>query len=345
MLRIWQLMTREGLGAIPILKLRKSLLQDAQLNQPYLVLTASSCLLATLGLLINSTAVVIGAMIIAPLMLPLRSFAFATLEGDTELLRVSFWAIAVGTGLSIACSWLVGAIVGLPEFGSEVLSRTEPTLIDLSIAIVAGGVSGYAKIRPAIGDAIPGTAIAVALMPPLCVIGLLLSQGEWSAAGGASLLYATNLLGINLACLALYALGGYARSDEFSRSLSWGVTVGLIVLLALPLGLSSWQLVRRVRANDSIEAILTQQALGSGAAVEILSSTVNWRSQPPSIVLTVRAAETAIAPQEVALVEDQLAAEMGQTFKIILEVTPSQVIEADGTEEGNDEADETGDRP
>jgi len=326
--RLWQTITRQGLGAIPILKLRQSLLRDAQLDQPYLVLTASSCLLASFGLLINSTAVVIGAMIIAPLMLPLRSFAFATLEGDRELLRASVQAIAASTLLSIALSWLVGALVGLPEFGSEVLSRTEPTLIDLSIAIVAGGVSGYAKIRPAIGDAIPGTAIAVALMPPLCALGLLLSQGDWAAAGGAGLLYATNLLGINLACLALYALSGYARNDELSRSLSWGVSLLLILLLALPLGLSSWQLLGRARANASIEAILTQQALSSGAAFEIINSTVNWRDRPPSIALTVRAVE-AIAPEDVALVERYLAAEMGQTFKVILEVMPSQIVEAE----------------
>ncbi|NJL03147.1 MAG: DUF389 domain-containing protein [Spirulinaceae cyanobacterium SM2_1_0] len=328
MQRLWSLLTHEGLGAIPILKLRQSLLQDAQLSQQYLVLTASSCLISTLGLLINSTAVVIGAMIIAPLMLPLRSFAFATLEGDRLLLRASFGAIAVGTALSIACSWLVGLLVGLPEFGTEVLLRTQPTLIDLSIAIVAGGVSGYAKIRPAIGDAIPGTAIAIALMPPLCAIGLLLSQGDWTAAGGASLLYITNLLGINLACLTLYAVSGYARSDELSRSLSWAVSIVLILLLALPLGLSSWRLVSRVRANESVEVLLREQVLNRDSEAEILTSTVNWRTDPPAILLTIRAAE-AITPREVALLEQALAREMQRSFKIVIEVTPSRLVESD----------------
>ncbi len=337
MSRLWQLFTHEGLGAIPILKLRQGLLREAQLNQPYLVLTASSCLIATFGLLIDSTAVVIGAMLIAPLMLPLRSFAFATLEGDRELLWVSSRAIAVGTLLSIACSWLVGLVVGLPQFGPEVLSRTEPTLIDLSIAICAGGVSGYARIRPSVGDALPGTAIAVALMPPLCTIGLLLSQGAWEGAGGAALLYITNLLGINLACLALFAFSGYARSDQLSRSLSWGISLGLILLLALPLGLSSWQLISRARANASIRVILRDRALRPNQGLEILSSTVNWRTQPPTITLTVRTGET-LESQDVTLVEQRLVTETGQRFKVVLKVSPAQVVESSSQESpANDE--------
>ena len=207
MRRNWQLLRNFGLEAIPILKIRESLVKDSQLDQNYFILILSSCLIATFGLLINSAAVIVGAMIIAPLMLPLRGLSFATLEGDIQLLRSSLSAIALGTIIAVGCSWLVGLVIGLPQFGSEIWSRTQPTLIDLLIAIVAGGISGYAKIRPAMSDAIPGTAISVALMPPLCVIGLTLSQGQWEAALGASLLYLTNLIGINLACIAVYVWG------------------------------------------------------------------------------------------------------------------------------------------
>ncbi|MGB3492769.1 MAG: DUF389 domain-containing protein, partial [Elainellaceae cyanobacterium] len=154
---------QEWLAKVPILKLRASLFKDSQVSLNFLVLLASSCLIATFGLIINSTAVIIGAMLIAPLMQPLRGFAFAAIEGDRELLRVSASAIGIGTLVGIAMSWLAGILLGIPEFGTEVLARTQPTLIDLSIAIVAGAVSSYAKIRPEIGDAISGTAIAVAL--------------------------------------------------------------------------------------------------------------------------------------------------------------------------------------
>ncbi|MGD2181626.1 DUF389 domain-containing protein [Lusitaniella coriacea] len=327
MQRVWQLVRNQGLGAIPILKLRESLLQDSKLTQSFLVLIVSSCLIATLGLIVNSAAVIIGAMIIAPLMLPLRGFPFAALEGDIKLLQASMASIGVGTLFAIACSWAVGLIVGLPEFGTEVLSRTQPTLIDLSIAVVAGGVSGYAKIRPAIGDAIPGTAIAVALMPPLCVVGLSLSQGDWIGAKGALLLYITNLIGINLACLAVYVLSGYARSNELSRTLSWGVSVALIFALIIPLGISFAQLINQGRANQSIEEILVNRSLINRPDIEIVHSDVNWREKPPSIMLSART-EKPVTADEVALVEELLKTELNRSFKVIFNVTPSQIVES-----------------
>lgn len=181
--------------------------------------------------------------------------------------------------------------MGLPELGSEILARTQPTLIDLLIAIVAGGISGYSKIRPSIGDAIPGTAIAVALMPPLCVVGLLLSQGEWNSAWGAMLLYLTNLIGINLACLSVYVLGGYARSNELGKSLSWGISFVLIIMLTIPLGISFWQLISQARVNESVEKILVARSLVDRQDVEVINLDINWRKSPPLVQLNVRATE------------------------------------------------------
>lgn len=323
--QIWQTIKQKGLGAIPILKLRQALLEESQFTQQYLILTIASCAIATLGLLIDSTAVIIGAMIIAPLMLPIRGFSFATLEGDIELLRVSSVAISLGTLLSLVVSWLVGVIVGLPEFGAEVISRTQPTLIDLSIALVAGAVSAYARIRPSIGDAIPGVAIAVALMPPLCVVGLSLSQGDWQSAWGAMLLYITNLTGINLACLGIYVISGYARRSELSRTLSWGVSIFLVLLLTVPLGISFWQLLSQARAEESLERIILSRAFLNRPDIKLMRSQVNWKTNPPSINLSVRVQKD-IFPEEVRQVEKLLENEMGQSFKVVFEVTPSHLV-------------------
>jgi uncharacterized hydrophobic protein (TIGR00271 family) len=327
MQRSWQLFKNLGLGAIPILKLRESLWQDTQLTQNYLILILSSCLIATFGLMINSTAVIIGAMIIAPLMLPLRGFSFATLEGDLELLRSSFIAISVGTFISIGCSWLIGLIIGILEFGAEILARTQPTLIDLLIAVVAGGISGYAKIRPAIGDALPGTAIAVALMPPLCVIGLTLAGSNWEAAGGATLLYLTNLIGINLACIAVYVLAGYAKSNEVTRNLSWGVSLVLIAILAIPLGISFWQLTNQARIDRSLKKILVTDSLINRQDIEVLHLKVNWRRKTPSILLNVRAVKPLTA-EEVKLVEELLQKEFKRPFVVIFDVTPLERVQS-----------------
>ena len=127
----WKLFKSFGFGAIPIIQLRESLIKDSQLTQNYLVLIFSSCLIATFGLVINSTAVIIGAMIIAHLMLPLRGFSFATLEGDWQLLRNSFISVMIGSLIAVICSYLVGITIVFFSFASEVTSRTQPTLIDL----------------------------------------------------------------------------------------------------------------------------------------------------------------------------------------------------------------------
>lgn len=323
----WKLIKNLGLGVVPFLKLRESLLTDSRLSQNYLVLTVSSCLIATLGLLINSAAVIIGAMIIAPLMLPIRGLSFATLEGDLKLLRLSFNSIAIGTLLSLFCSWLLGLIINIPDFGSEILSRTQPTLIDLLIAIFAGGISGYSKIRPALGDAIPGTAIAVALMPPVCVIGLAVSQGSWDEAMGASLLYITNLIGINLACIIIYVLGGYAKSSEVARSLSWGISLLLILMLAAPLGISFWRLINHANVNQSIKEVLVTRSLVDRPDIEVLDLEIDWRPKPANVLVIVRAADP-VTPKEVSIVERVLKNELGVPFKVVFDVTPSTLVEA-----------------
>ncbi|MGB5594203.1 MAG: DUF389 domain-containing protein [Crocosphaera sp.] len=202
-----------------------------------------------------------------------------------------------------------------------------PSLIDLLIAIVAGGISGYAKIRPSVGDAIPGTAIAVALMPPLCVFGLALSQGEWQIASGAGLLYCTNLIGINLACIIIYFLGGYARSNELARTLSWGVSLILIILLAVPLGISFWQLISKAKIHDSIQNILVKKSLVNRPDIKIVNIRLNWNINPPLVLVKVKASNI-IKPQEVEIVENQLKSELENTYTVIFEVTPISIIDS-----------------
>ena len=323
----WEFIQKLGLGARPILKLRKSLMQESLLTQNYLVLTVSSCFLATFGLLINSAAVIIGAMIIAPLMSPLRGFSFATLEGDWPLLKRSSIAIVTGTLLTIICSAIVGLIMGLPEMRSEILSRTQPTLIDLIIAIIAGGISGYAKIRPEVGDAIPGTAIAVALVPPICVLGLAISQGEWRMASSAGLLYLTNLIGINLACLIIYVLGGYTKSNEMARTLSWSISIILIIMLVIPLGISFWELISKAKIDDSIKKTLVTRSLVNRRDVKIIGSKVNWNKKPPVITVRVKAVNP-ITTDEVQVVEQSLKSELKEDFLVVFDVIPNTLVDS-----------------
>ncbi|MBZ8180482.1 MAG: DUF389 domain-containing protein [Oscillatoria sp. PMC 1051.18] len=327
MQNLWHSVTNYWVKVIPILKLRESLVKDSQLTLNYIVLIVSSCLIATFGLILNSTAVIIGAMIIAPLMLPLRGFSFATLEGDLILLRSSFSSIAAGTLIAFISSSLVGLVIGIPEFGTEVLARTQPNLVDLLIAIVAGGISAYAKIRPSLGDALPGTAIAVALMPPICVIGLTFSQGLWQLSFGAFLLYFTNLIGINLACICVYVISGYARKSQLGRSVSWGVSLFLIALLAVPLGVSFIDLVQQAQVNDSVRRVVANSPLLTEENMQLTKTEVFRDTNPPLIKVDVRSTQP-ITPEQVTLFEASLKEELGETFKVIFDVTQSSQVEA-----------------
>jgi len=302
--------------------LYESLKIEAELSQNYVVLIVSSCLIASFGLISNSAAVIIGAMIIAPLMLPLRSLAFSALEEDVDLLRQSLISIGVGSAISILLAGVLGNLVGISEFGSEVLSRTQPNLVDLGIAVTAGGISGYAKVRPKINDAVAGTAIAVALMPPICVVGLSLSQGIWQLSWGAFLLYLTNLLGITLACMLVFITNGYAR---ISHALGW--ILGLTAILLLPLGVSFFQLVKQSQLQATLRRNLVKRTVTIGQQVQLVKTKVNWTKNPPEVYLSVEANKP-ITPKQVRLVEEFIEKEMKQHFVIVIRASRVQEVRA-----------------
>jgi uncharacterized hydrophobic protein (TIGR00271 family) len=297
-------------------QLQADLLAESTPDSPYLVLIIGSCAIATFGLLSNSAAVIIGAMIIAPLMLPIRGLAFGALVGDITLFRRSLVALAIGSLIAVTIAAMLGRIVGISGFGSEVLARSEPTLLDLGIAVVAGGISGYAKIQPRISETLAGTAIAVALMPPVCVIGLGLSQADWHLSQGAMLLYLTNLLGITLSCMVTFLISGYASARYARRAFAWILVFTAILLV--PLGFSFAQLVKQVRLEASLKEALVNRTV-TFQRLDFLYSTTNWLSTPPEVRINVRAKE-AITPYQVALLETFLQREIGQPFTLIFVV-------------------------
>ncbi|NEP56112.1 MAG: DUF389 domain-containing protein [Symploca sp. SIO2G7] len=312
-------------------RLYQDLVQDASWNTNYVALTLSSCIIATLGLISNSTAVIIGAMLVAPLMLPLRGLAFGALEGEVNLFRQSLLAIAGATLIAVCLSCLLGLVTGIPEFGSEVQARIRPNLVDLGIAITAGAISGFAKIRPGISDALAGTAIAVALMPPLCVVGLCLSQGIWLSAVGALVLYLTNLLGITLACMVLFISAGYT---QFNRALVW--TIALSFPLVLLLGLSFWELVRNVRLEAAIKQKLITETITIGQQGKLLDTKVNWGTNPPQVYLSVWT-DQKITPKQVELLQEFLSRKIKQPLTLIILISEVKQVTA-GDEENLDKS-------
>ncbi len=316
---------RYKLEATQVEQLKTDLLEESTPNPTYLILIVSSCAIATFGLLTNSAAVIIGAMIIAPLMLPIRGLAFGALAGNIRLFRLGLIAVVIGTLMAMAIAYSLGLLVGISNFGSEVLSRSKPTLLDLGIAVVAGAISGYAKVQPKISTSLAGTAIAVALMPPVCVIGLGLSQANWSLSQGATLLYLTNLLGITLACMLTFLAIGYSPLKRARTPLIW--TLALTGALLIPLSVSFSELVRQARLESSLRKVLLNRTV-TFQRLSLLKSDTNWLTNPPQVRLSVRAKEP-ITSKQVRLLEAFLAKEMGRPFKLIFEV--SQVEEVMGS--------------
>ena len=209
----------------------------------YFFMLLLSTVIATLGLLYNSAPAIIGAMIIAPLMAPIVSFSYSINVFDWKLTRRSFLTVVTGVLLAIAISYLSTRVIGLRIAGSEILSRTSPTLLDLGIAMAAGTAAAFSYTRKSIISSIAGVAIAVALLPPLAVVGIGLAYGDLGAsevglsltelgnfsgvdiAKGAFILFATNLLGIIFVACLVYLTQGYGQWKKAG--------IGLITVLVL----------------------------------------------------------------------------------------------------------------
>jgi uncharacterized hydrophobic protein (TIGR00271 family) len=234
--------------------------------RPYLVrftvLLFLSTVIATFGVINDSTATVIGAMIIAPLMTPIMATAAAVVMGKMDWSLRSLLLVTLGVLLVIITSLLIGAVANSISFisitqNTQITSRISPRLTDLFVALASGAAGAFAMSRDDIADSLPGVAISISLVPPLCVVGIALSVGQWSAAGGAMLLFMTNFFSILLAgggVLALLGLGAAATQNlQAHRRRRAFLIISLgVLLVSLPLATSTVRLARETRAEQRI---------------------------------------------------------------------------------------------
>lgn len=306
-------------------ELERSIRRASGLTQSYLFLVVTSALVATFGLLANSVAVIIGAMLIAPVLQPLRGLALAGVNGNPRLLKRASLSLLVAVVLAISLSWFLGRVVALPDYGSEVLARTNPNLIDLGIAVVAGAVAAYASVEHNLSDAIAGTGIAVALMPPLATVGLTLAQGDLRASGGAMLLFLTNVVGIILAEILTFKLMGVSR-QKTSRGLY--LSLVLTSLLSVPLGLSFWESLQNARLQRDLREILLTETITVGRQVQLQGVSINWNRDPIEVQLQVRALRP-VTPRQVKLVETFLENKLQRPVRLIFFVSSSVEVTSD----------------
>jgi uncharacterized hydrophobic protein (TIGR00271 family) len=222
-------------------------------------LMAFSVAIATYGLLNDSAAVVIGAMLIAPLMTPMMGYAAAMVMAWPRRQAWTLGVIVTSSLLGIALAAVLSGIAPSPDdqanLPAEVLARTSPNVLDLMIALAAGGAGAYVTVHTRVSGALPGVAIAVALVPPLATAGILVAFTEWTLAGGALLLFATNWAAIVFAATVVFLLSGVApraRVVRYTRSIQFGIVfaVGVVVAVAIPLGLHTFNEIRTTNASE-----------------------------------------------------------------------------------------------
>jgi len=233
----------------------------------FFFMLAASGVIATFGLLSNSAAVIIGAMIVAPLMNPIISLSFGGIQVNRVLIFRSLLTIVIGTAVIITMAFLVSELIGWKLAGSELLARMSPSLLDLGIAVAAGAAAAFAYTRPGVSSALAGIAIAVALVPPLCTVGIALSLGQKAgtdigfsmgavSARGPFLLYLTNIFGIVLSASLIFFLQYFRRHASAFAAL---ILISSSLLLVIPpLGLSMDNLLVRNLVHRSL-TVKTQE--------------------------------------------------------------------------------------
>lgn len=207
-------------------------------------------LIASVGLNVNSTAVIVGAMLISPLMGPIVGVGYGIAVQDMHLIRRALRNLLIFTVLSLLTSTVYFLFSPIEEFGAELLARTTPTLWDVLIAFFGGAAGIIALTRRSISNVVPGVAIATALMPPLCTAGYGLARGDWLHAGGAFYLFSINSVFIAFATLVFVRLMRLPRRgavDLPTRLRTTLITALTVLAMILPSAYLGWRMVQEQR--------------------------------------------------------------------------------------------------
>ena len=306
--------------------------QNAALGQNFLVLVLLSCVIATFGLIQNSAAVIIGAMLVAPLMGPIIAFALALVYGNPRQAARALGTLAIGAAIAVALSAALGGVVtvvGTVDFGvdglpSEILGRTQPSLFDLAVALAGGAAGSYALVQPRLSSALAGVAIATALMPPLCVVGIGASQGSIATWGGALLLFLTNFVAIVFASSAIFALAGFLPAAGARRHplLPGARLVNLLLLLPMVALLTVFtiSITQQTQTTAAIRDTLTRE-LRRHRNTSLVGFEQATNGDALQIAATIRSPAT-LKLAEAIRIEEALAARLRQRVELKLLVVP-----------------------
>ena len=247
-------------------------------NGANLWILACAIIVASVGLNVNSTAVVIGAMLISPLMGPIVGAGFSLGIYDFDLLKKSLRNLALSTIIGLVFSTLYFYISPFKDVQSEILSRTSPNIYDILIAFFGGIVGVIAVTRVEKGNPIPGVAIATALMPPLCTAGYGLATANWSFFLGAIYLYSINCVFIGLATFLIIKYLKYPpkkQVDEKQQKQVRYTITALILVMIVPSAYFAYSLYVEQQLKKNIELFIKEEFVENGYTIVYKKTDLN----------------------------------------------------------------------
>jgi uncharacterized hydrophobic protein (TIGR00271 family) len=312
-----------------------------------------SVLIAVLGVLADSTAVVIGAMLVAPLMDPVLGVAAALVMDSRDRTLSSALTVVTGSAVAVAVAAAVSFLLpGDPErLSAELLSRTSPTMIDLAVALVAGSAGAYAKLRRQAADAIVGVAVAVALVPPLAVLGTTLEIGRYQMALGAFLLFLANVSGIITAAATTFVILGLVPSSRLRTTRSHVAQSLRLAVLGTVAIVAPLQLVDQWRPKPTLdsnpEELVAEAVAAWRADVSIIAIDLQMGEpeSTPTLGLTVAAGPNTDEPLGVEDLAADLSTIIGQPIRVMLTTVESNVESAVGNKTTSEEKESTDQEP
>lgn len=282
---------------------------NAPLTTDYMILLAVSALLASFGLLQNNIAVVIGAMLVAPLLGPLSAASTALVTARVDIAGRAVFTLLAGIAGAVVTALAVGFAVPIDTPTEEMLARGSPTLIDLGVAVSAGVVGAYATARKDIPAALAGVAIAAALVPPICTTGLALGLRDLDLALGSLLLFTINTVSVVVVgAIVLWSLG-LRPDEERRRSTSWvaALIATVLAFVTVVAGLDAFQDARRnTIAADDLRGVFPD--------AEVIDVETEG-SDPVVVTATLRTSAT-IEETMLRAAQDKLAGELGRDVEL-----------------------------
>lgn len=241
-------------------KLTAHVSKESQSDQLYWVQVVLSTLIATFGLLQNSVAVIIGAMLIAPLLRPIQGVAFSLTTGKANKFfsagKLLIWTIIISISIAALFAW----IIPLRVETTEILARTSPNILDLFIAIASAIIAILALSYKKLSESIAGVAMAASLMPPLAVVGIEISLMNFSAAGGAFFLFMTNLFAIlfvGIIIFLMYGFNPHTEDKQWQTIENFAVMLSLMVFISVPLYSSLVDISEKIIIETEARKVIT----------------------------------------------------------------------------------------